>query len=237
MRSILILAMFAAGLAQAAFGEYEEIRELELDASGIGVLDIEAGAGSLAITGVAGLQEIRVNAIIHVPTSDEDEARESIESDMVLTLEKSGDRAVLKGYFENRGRGWDDSPGIRLEVQVPPSTGLSVEDGSGSMAVNGVSGDIEIDDGSGSIKMEQVGGVVRIEDGSGSISVIEAGGDVQIRDGSGSITVRGVGGSVTVDDGSGSINVSDVEHDLIIESDGSGGLNYSDIAGRVENES
>ena len=236
MRSFLILAMFAASLAQAAFTEYEEVRDLKLDAAGIGKLNIEAGAGSLAITGIAGLDEILVTAIIQVPTSNEDKAHKVIESRLVLTLEQHDDEAVLRGLFENGSWGWGDSPSVRLEVQVPSRFSLDVDDGSGSIVVNGVSGDIDIEDGSGSIKMEQVGGMVKIDDGSGSISVSDVGADIEIQDGSGSITVRHVGGSVIVDDGSGSINVSDVEHDLIIEDDGSGGLNFSNIKGRVEKD-
>ena len=237
MRSFLILAMFTASLAQAAFSEYEEVRDLRLDAAGLAKLNLQAGAGSLEITGVAGQDEIIVTATIHVPTANEDKARELIESRLVLTLQKDGDEAVLRGYFDEGRWSWGDSPSVHLEVQVPARFALDVDDGSGSIVVNGVSGDIDIDDGSGSIKMQQVGGTIHIDDGSGSISVTDAGADVDIEDGSGSITVRGVGGSVTVDDGSGSINVSEVEHDLIIIDDGSGGLNFSEIKGRVEKDS
>ena len=218
------------------FGEYEEIRDLSLDASAIGGLGIEAGAGSLEITGVAGLDEIEVTAIIQVPTSDDEKAEKAIESSLVLVLEQVGDRAVLKGYFNDIGWHSNSSPSVRLEVRLPTHFDLEIVDGSGSIVVTNVAGDIEIDDDSGSIKMSGVGGDVRIDDGSGSISLVDVGANVNIRDGSGSITVRRVGGSVVVDDGSGSINVSEVEQDLIIEGDGSGGLNFSDIKGRVETD-
>ena len=131
-----------------------------------------------------------------------------------MTLERSGDTAILKSYFDYRGRG--DSPVIHLNVRMPAGLNLDVEDGSGSLKVMDVTGDINIDDGSGSITMDRVGGNVEIEDGSGSITVTEVGADLSINDGSGSIKAMSVGGSVTVDDGSGSINVRDVEEDLII---------------------
>ncbi|GMR17493.1 MAG: hypothetical protein BMS9Abin32_610 [Gammaproteobacteria bacterium] len=236
MRSMLILAMFAASLGHAAFNEYEEVRDLKLDAAKLGKLSIEAGAGSLEITGVAGLDAIVVTAIIQVPTASPDKAQQVIESGLVLTLQQDGDEAVLKGYFNGGAWGRGDSPSVRLDVRVPARLGLDVDDGSGSIVINGVSGDIQIEDGSGSITMRAVGGSVGIEDGSGSISVTGVGADLRIRDGSGSITVRQVGGSVIVDDGSGSINVSDVERDLIIENAGSGGLNFSAIKGRVEQD-
>ncbi len=237
MRSIIVMAMFTASLAGAAAGDYEEQRELNLGAGGIASVDIEAGAGSLEITGVSGLDEINVVATIQVPDRGADKAREVIESDLVLTLEKQGDTAVLKAYFEQQRWNFGDSPSVRLVVQMPGSLDLAVDDGSGSMQISAVSGNIEVEDGSGSITLTNVGGAIDINDGSGSISVDGVGGDISIEDGSGGIKVRGVAGSVIIDDGSGSIDVSDVEEDLIIVDDGSGGLDFSDIRGRVKKDS
>jgi len=253
MRSILIMAMFTVSLANAAWNEYEEERDLSLGANGINTLEIEAGAGSLEIVGVSGSEEIVVSATIYVPEKDEDKARKEIQSHLVLSLEKDGNNAVLKSYFDEYFVSSGDSPHVQLEVLVPERFGLIIDDGSGSIVVENVSGNIELEDGSGSILMTNVGGD-ELEDGSGSILMTNVGGDVEIDDGAGSISVEGVrgdlfigdgsgsikvrevAGSVTVDDGSGSINVSDVEKDLIIEEEGSGSLNFSNIGGRVEKE-
>ena len=233
MRTFLILGMFTASLANAAWRDYEESRNLTLDAGGIDTVEIEAGAGSLEVRGSADAQAITVTALIQVPEKEE-KAQKIIESDLVLTLERNGDTAVLNGYFESSGWGWGDSPSIRLEVEVPERVALEIEDGAGSIKIWDVSGNIAIEDGSGSLQMSNVGGDIRIEDGSGSISVEGVGGDISIDDGSGSITVKDVRGSVVVDDGSGGINVTDVDADLIIEDDGSGALNFARIDGRVE---
>lgn len=236
MRTYLLLGMFVASLTNAAWRDYEETRDLSLDAGGIDTLQIDAGAGSLEVRGNADANMISVTALIQVPGKKEEKALEIIESDLVLTLGRNGDKAVLNGYFESNGWGWGDSPSVRLEVEVPDQLGLEIDDGSGSIKVWDVSGNIEIDDGSGSLEMTNVGGDIRIEDGSGSFSVHGAGGDISINDGSGSITVEGVRGSVFVDDGSGSIDISDVDADLIIEDDGSGSLNFARINGRVEKD-
>jgi hypothetical protein len=236
MRTLIILGMFTASLAHAAWSDYEESRELTLDASGISKLEIKAGAGSLEVSGSADADSITVTALIQVPGEKEEKAKKIIESDLVLTLERQGDAAVLNGYFESGGWGWGESPGVRLEVQVPGRVGLDVDDGSGSIEIRDISGDIDIEDGSGSLQMTNVGGDIRIEDGSGSVTVEGVGGDISITDGSGSITVRDVRGSVVVDDGSGSINVTDVDADLIIEDDGSGSLNFAGINGRVQKD-
>jgi len=236
MRTFLILGMFAASLADAAWKDYEEIRDLTLDASGVDIVEIEAGAGSLEVHGNANAEKISVTALIQVPGKKEEKAREIIESDLVLTLERDSDKAVLNGYFESSGWGWGDSPSIRLEVEVPDRVGLEIDDGSGSIKIRDVAGDIDVEDGSGSLEMAHVGGEIRIDDGSGSITVEDVGGDISINDGSGSITVKGVRGSVIVDDGSGGINVSDVDADLIIEDDGSGSLSFARINGRVQKD-
>lgn len=232
MRAALILAMFGASLAHADWDDYQEERELSLDAGSIEKLEIDAGAGSMLVEGVAGSDEIAVRAIIQVPGEDEEDAVEIIEKNMILSLEADGDTAVLKGYFDYNG--WGNSPSMRLEVQLPERLALEIDDSSGSIRVNDVHGDIEIDDSSGSIKMEQVGGNIQIEDGSGSITVDGAGGDVTIEDGSGSVKVSDVNGSVMVDDGSGSITVRNVTENLIIIDDGSGSVNYYEVQGRVE---
>jgi len=238
MRSLLIMTMFTASLAGAAANGYEEERELTLDTRGIDMLSIDNGAGSIDIQGVSGASEITVTATILVPGRNEEKALQRIEDDLVLLLEKNSDVAILKAYFEEGGFfGFGDEPPVQLDVRMPERMHLQIDDGSGSIEVGSVRGDIMVDDGSGSITMIDVGGEVEIDDGSGSISVTTVGGDISINDGSGSIKVRGVTGTVIVDDGSGSIDVSDVGEDLIIVDDGSGGLDFSNISGRVETDS
>lgn len=237
MRTILILAMFLASLADAAWNGYEEVRKLRLDAGqGIDTLSIDAGAGSLEVTGVDGSSEILVTATIQVSEADEEKARRGVESDLVLVLEQSGNTATLEGHFEEGLWGWSESRLVNLAVSVPAGMHLDVNDGSGEMSIRNVRGDIEIDDGSGPMALTDVGGSVTIDDGSGSVTITGAGGDVRIDDGSGGIEVNGVDGSVVVDDGSGSIDVSDIDADLVIVNDGSGSLSYANIGGSVQKE-
>lgn len=236
MRGILFICLFSASLAHAAWNDYVEVRDLRLDAAGLDSLAIEAGAGSLTVSGDPDGSEILVKATITVPGSKEEKARKTIDSRMTLDLRRDGDRAVISSFFENGFRGWGDQPSIALEVTLPDQLGLDIDDGSGSVSVDGVRGDIRVDDGSGSLSMSDVGGTVTVEDGSGSVSIERAGGDVRIVDGSGSIKVAHVTGSVIIDDGSGGIIVNDVSEDLIIEDDGSGGLSFARVEGRVEKD-
>lgn len=236
MRSFIVMAMFVASFANAAWNEYTDVRELKLDADGIDDIIIEAGAGNMSVKGVAGLDSIVVTATVVVPDTDEKDAMQFIEKKMRLSLDRNGDRAKLDSWFEQGFFGRGSSARIDLEINVPTGMNVSIDDGSGSIDISDVSAAVSIDDGSGSIELRNVLDV-NIDDGSGSIDVANASGDVSIVDGSGSIKVQSVGGSVTIDDGSGGIDVSDVERDLIIVDDGSGGFRFSNVRGRVEQDS
>ena len=236
MRNILIMLMFAASLAHAAWSDHEEARDLSLDATGLDTLRVEAGAGSLEINGVHGTERIVVVAIITVPGADADEAATLMEEEMVLSLERRGDRAELKSYFESGRHRFGDSPGIRLEVRVPARMSLDVEDGSGSIRIRDVAGDVVLDDGSGSVNLAGIGGSIRMQDGSGSVDISGAGGDVDVVDGSGSIRLRRVTGSAKIEDGSGSIDVAEVSGDVFIPESGSGSVNVREVQGRVIRE-
>lgn len=235
MRSLIVTAMFVASIASAAADDYEETRDLAIDANGIETLTINVGAGSLDVEGVDGLNTIEVKATIVISDEDDDDARKIIEKDLTLSLDSGSGKAVLKSEFDQGFWGSGSSARVDLEVRAPSTLALSIDDGSGSMDVANFSAEVRIDDGSGSIDVRQVG-ILNIDDGSGSIDINGANGDVYVNDGSGSITIEAVTGTVTIDDGSGSIRVSDVSEDLIIIDDGSGSLSFSDIRGTVEED-
>lgn len=232
MRSFIVMGMFLASFASMAGNDYREDRSLSIDAQGLEAMRIDAGAGSLDVQGIDGLEEIEVRATIVVPDTTDEKARKHIEKAMELSLERRGDEATLISDFDNGFWGNGMGASIDLEVRCPTDVYLTIDDGSGSVEVVDVAGGVSIDDGSGSINVRNVGSVF-IDDGSGSIDVEFASGDVEIIDGSGSIDVRSVNGSVIIDDGSGKIRVSDVEHDLTIVDDGSGSVSIANVKGNV----
>jgi len=251
MRGMIVMAMFVVTLSHAGSQGYTEVRTLELDAAGLSDLFIEAGAGAMVVTGVEGSNEIVVVATIAVDTDDADDGAKIVAKRLRLSLERDGDRAELSADFRS-GLGWGGDAVIDLDVRMPAQLALVIDDGSGPIAVDGISnvvsiddgsgpielsnsGDVDIDDGSGSIRLEDTG-AVKIDDGSGSITIVGAAGDVYVEDGSGSIDIQGVKGSVIVDDGSGDIDIDDVEGDLIIEEEGSGSLRYSNVRGTVRQD-
>ncbi|MGI9199886.1 MAG: hypothetical protein ACR2QL_02415 [Woeseiaceae bacterium] len=232
MRSLVVMAMFASSLTYASWNGYTETRDLELPASGVDILEIDAGAGSILVTGVADSTDIVVRAIIRVPDDDEDDAQQLIAEDLVLKLEKKRSKAKLDAYFEHGSWSVSESAAVDLEVSIPQGLEIFVDDGSGSMIIENVQSAVEVDDGSGSIEISGATSVV-VDDGSGPVRITNVSGDVEVEDGSGDIKVRAVGGTVTIDDGSGGIDVRDVEHDLDIVDDGSGSVHVADVRGTV----
>ncbi len=234
MRSLVVMAMFASSLACAAWNGYTENRDLALDADGVEILEIDSGAGSVVVTGIATSDEILAKATIRVPDDDKG-ARDFLARELVLSLEKKRGKAILEAHFEDNSWFDGDSASIDIDVSMPDSVELFIDDGSGSILVKGMRADVEIDDGSGSIDINGARSVV-IDDGSGPITIIDVSGDVDVEDGSGEIRIQTVGGTVTIDDGSGSIDVRDVAQDLDIIDAGSGSVRIADVRGKVSRD-
>ena len=237
MRMLILVVAMLCGVAWADHHDedYTEQRELRADGDGIRLLDIDAGPGSLSISGAPGASDIVVNATLRVATSSEKRAAAFIARRLQLTLRTDGDRAVLKSQFRESWWFWGTRGSIDLDILVPPELGLIVDDGAGSIFIDGVRGGASIDDGSGSIRLRNAGSVT-IDDGSGDIDIVDVTGDVSIEDGSGDLIIRSVDGSVTISDGSGGIKVDGVTGDLVIEESGSGSLSINDVQGRVTSD-
>ena len=220
-------------------------------------LVIDCGAGYLKVSGDKNLNRIEVAAEIIVEKLDDDDAQELVNNHIQLSLKKRGKKVVLISHYKKSLRNIfrrNPQVQINLTVKIPENIDLEVEDGSGSIEVNGIDGYVMIEDGSGNLKLRQVIGDVEIEDGSGSMTVTQIDGNLDIDDGSGNVVVRDVegsvyiedgsgsmeiehiGGSVVVDDGSGSITIDDVERNVTIEDAGSGGLTIKNVKGHVENK-
>ncbi|MCK4557907.1 MAG: DUF4097 family beta strand repeat protein [Candidatus Aminicenantes bacterium] len=248
---IIFLAVFF--LCATSLFAHREVKELSLSAQGIEKLEIDCGAGFLKVYGKEGLKEIRVEAEIVLDGKSEKSAEEFIQKYLDLSLEKRGSRAVLTSGFESyRSMFSFGNKVVNLTVNMPKDMNLDVDDGSGSIRIEDIAGEVKVDDGSGSmeimnikgnlevddgsgeIDVEEINGNVSVDDGSGEISIEGVSGDVSVDDGSGSMIIRNIEGSVTVRDGSGSITIDGVEKDVYIPSDGSGSVQVKNVKGKVK---
>ena len=220
-KRLILMAAMASFLPEGLSAQRQcEFRDdVELRGTAAGNLQVDAGAGRLVISGSEGTSVIQVSATLCA--SDRERLR-------ALEVSLDGDR-IDTDYPNQRG-GWGNNYArIDLEIEVPASTNIYVEDASGSLTIYGV-GDIELQDGSGSIHIENVGSVL-LEDGSGSLRIQDARGDVEVQDGSGSMTITNVAGGVMIEDGSGNIAIETVGGSVRIDEVGSGGVNVRDVEG------
>ena len=223
-RIVIILSIFLlVNFTVYAKNEFSFQQELFIAAADVRQLIVDVGPGSLKIQG-GNVDEIIVMATIKSNKySDVQDLQAAFEDKMVLTLEPHGSKATLKAINKKSMFSFKNPKiNIDLEVTVPNNIKISVDDGSGSIIISDVYGDIDIDDGSGFLLMKNIIGDVLIDDGSGSQEYINIDGSVVIDDGSGSIKMKNVSGNVTIDDGSGSIKVEELSGVFKLIDDGSG---------------
>lgn len=181
MRSLIVMAMFVATFSNAAWNGYSETRDLEVSADGVELLEIDAGAGNIVVNGDANATSIKVKAVIRVD-DDEKDARRLIDKDLVLKLETKHGKARLDSYFEQNF--WhNDGAAVDLDVHIPQGLAIFVDDGSGSMHIEGVLSNVGVDDGSGGIDVADVEhDLDSIDYGNGSVQLADIRGAVKQND-------------------------------------------------------
>jgi hypothetical protein len=227
---ILLLTPLALVLPSLAFAwgndcKVSEARQADADAGGATKVRVEAKAGELRIMGEEGLSEVQARGTACAKN-------EKTLAKVQLRAERSGDEIHVVAEVPD---GWGDDGRLDMELRVPASLAVEVEDGSGEIEIDNVAS-LRLKDGSGEIEVTGVRGSVVVEDGSGSIEILDVAGDVIIEnDGSGEIVVRGVGQDVRVErDGSGSIRVEDVGGSFTVDRDGSGSIEHAGVEGEVD---
>ncbi len=243
------LVMLLPMVVVADVCSYEKSVSFTVPVDAVQRLSIHAETGALAVHALPAQEgsanEVRVEARVC-------SARKATLEHMDVVHAMKGDVLLVQAVIpEIDSAFWiNHYPYIDLDIGIPAGLAVTIKDGSGDMQVSGT-GTLEIADGSGSITVSSIAGDVRIEDGSGEISVAQVDGAVDIEDGSGAIDVSHVtsavvvddgsgelriaqiGGTVSISDGSGSIDVMDVEQAVTILEDGSGSTEYRNITGDI----
>jgi DUF4097 and DUF4098 domain-containing protein YvlB len=244
----LAAVLWIASPATADDCRHEDLLKKTVDAKGATRIRVDAAAGYLRIVGRPGLDEVRVKG---TACASKKKLLESIH----LSVERSGSEVRVEAEIDRGGFSFFGNGNARLdlEIEVPDSVPLDVNDSSGSIEITSVAA-LDVDDSSGEINIEGVAGKLRLEDSSGSIEVSDVEGDIRLEDSSGSIDIERVSGSVDIvedgsgsidiskvkgsvlvrRDGSGSISVRNIDGDFTVERDGSGSINHRDVGGKVD---
>ncbi|MDQ2885184.1 MAG: DUF4097 domain-containing protein [Chloroflexota bacterium] len=100
--------------------------------------------------------------------------------------------------------------GIRhfdLVITVPEGCDIQLNNGSGEVTVQGVSGGIDLRIGSGTISVNEVRGQISLKTGSGTINMSEVSGQISLKTGSGPVSGTGIDGQLKLLTGSGRIEL------------------------------
>lgn len=211
-----------SAFAKGDFIEKKENLNLPLDDK-ISKLVIDVGAGYLKVEGQEDSSNIDVEADLKVYADN-----------YKLTLVRKGNKAILRADANINEKRWKKySSSIDLNVTVPASLELLIEDGSGDVEIVGIKNDIVVDDGSGDMTINRIGGKVVVDDGSGDLSIGDVASSVIIDDGSGDLNLERITGTVRIDDGSGHIRVMQIAGKVTID-DGSGDIHLDSLKSGVK---
>lgn len=207
---------------------------LSIDADNAKDIVIDVGSGSLEIRG-GNVDEIIVSAKVYSKKySSLDDLQEAFDSKMIFTLESIGSKVVLKVLNKEQFFSFGGPEiAVDLDITIPKNLDVEIDDGSGSIYVSDIDGELEIDDGSGSTSIHNIGNDVTIDDGSGNLEITNVQGNVDVDDGSGNQNISNITGNVFIDDGSGTVNIKQVSGNVTID-DGSGSINVNELAGNFK---
>lgn len=224
--------------------KYEADRNAQLDAAGVKKLVISAGAGDLEIEGKTDQQQVRVAG--RACASSED-----LLSHIQLETRREGETVHVKALLpdEQGLLGFKRNAALDLELTVPSSVTVELEDSSGDvelenvraaqvrdssgdLEITGIAGDLAVEDNSGDVTIQGVRGNLRLSDSSGDIRANEVDGQIDIdADSSGDIRIMQAGAVRIGTDTSGDIVLRQIARDVRIDSDSSGDINVDEIGG------
>ncbi|MEL6341761.1 MAG: DUF4097 family beta strand repeat-containing protein [Myxococcota bacterium] len=226
--ALSLLTMLPLSLVGCLDFNYERVVDealLELDAAGIERLHLSQGVGDVEIVGDEAATGIEMRITLLGPKSTKQDA--DARRDVIMNLEDDNGVARATAFFQDFGLRYT----MRVTLTVPASLAVDVIDETGDLSVINVA-DLTVDDSTGDIWLEQISGAVTVIDGTGDVEMTDIFGDVLIEDSTGDIDVNDVDGDVGIEDDTGDVEVHGVDGDVDIV-DGTGDIRASRVSGTV----
>jgi len=147
-----LIVMILISINAIAGDEVSFQRDLSLNANGSKNFFVDVGAGVLKIRG-GDVDEITVEGKIYSHKYDDiDDLQDDFKKLMVFSLEKNGSKIMLKAMAKKRMFSFTSADiNIDLNITIPRSMNVEIDDGSGNLMVSDIDGKLEIDDGSGAM--------------------------------------------------------------------------------------
>ncbi len=239
--TLLILSVIAAGSldAEKYFFQYER----ELQTSGKATLTLTNQIGQVSIQ-THDSPSVIVKATKKISVAKEKEANEILDN-IDVKVEQSGDKITVttnigevpdsrKSLWRKLLGGTDENPvlAVDYDIVVPRKCELKIENMSGSVTIDSITGAVTIQTSSAATLMTDISGAVVVNGSSGKMTLQQITGDVTIATSNGPVTVDNVTGNVSIT-GSGKISVQQVNGGTTIKSTGSD-ISLASIEGPVE---
>ena len=207
---ILRFALILAFSSSNAWALSEQTAAEEFDCAAGGKLVVDVDFGSIDVAAGAD-GKVSVNAYRKIDASDEAREKEYFAaSPMLITSEGNVVTVRVRPVDRARGtRNWSGNVNMdaRYTIRVPKTFNADLRTSGGSIATNGISGDIKADTSGGKMKFGQLrgpldartsGGSIQLDGCEGPLKVSTSGGAIDANSGSGSLEARTSGGSIAV---------------------------------------
>lgn len=226
MKTAALAALSLATAVTASAGLFgddcsrTEARNAVIGAAGVTRIVVVGRAGTLKVEGKP-TNEVRA-------TGTACASSDSLLRDTRLIAKREGTELRIEAEVPDEL--FMETAKLDFVVTLPSNVPVRVEDGSGALEIVGTA-KLDVRDGSGSMTVKNVNGDLTINDGSGGIEVADVTGEVRITDGSGPIDINRAGSVTIVADGSGSLDIADVKRNVLIEAKGSGSVHVARVGG------
>ena len=231
LRTAIVLVLTAS----SAWSLTKENVNQQFDVAAGGRLLVDVDFGSIDVIGTAD-SKVAVEARREIDSSDESREKEYFaETPIVVTHE--GNTVTVRARCVNRdktSRSWSGNVTMdaRYTVRVPKNFNADLRTSGGTIAANGIDGEIKADTSGGKLKFSQLrgrldartsGGSITLDGCEGPLNIATSGGEIESTGGRGNLDARTSGGSIAIRGFGG---------DADVKTSG-GGLKLEDINGRI----
>lgn len=230
MRFVFILALTAS----TAWALSEENLNQQLDAASGGKLVVDVDFGSIEVS-IGAEGKVSVEAHRKIDSNDEAREKEYLASAPVVVSQDGNTVTIRARRAKDSNRwGWHGNVNMdaRYTLRVPKNFNADLHTSGGTIAANGLNGEVKADTSGGKMKFEQLRGPLDARTSGGRIDLDACDGPLQVSTSGGAIESKGGGGALDAHTSGGSIQVRGFRGDAEVKTSG-GRLTLENIHGRV----
>jgi hypothetical protein len=203
------VALLLVLATSSAWALSEETVNKQFDVAPGGKLVVDVDFGTIEVTG-GSEGKVTIDARRRIDSSDEAREKEYIAATPIVVTNE-GNTVSIRTRRQDRERGWswhgDVNMDARYTVRVPKNFHADLRTSGGSIAANGLTGEVKADTSGGKMKFGQIRGPLDVRTSGGSIvlegcegpqNVVTSGGAIDATNGAGKLDARTSGGSIVI---------------------------------------